>query len=191
MMEKIIEILSCAKCKVISNNPLESKCCSLIFCEKCLTKICPVCKKMTTFNASVALQKIIQQILIPCKFCNTEFSQSAMQDHYKTCSKFTSLCFLCNQELIREETIEHLQEKHPEMIIDFCYKEHNDPIIGLKINSAGRNAELGRTGKYYCKGPIGYPCGCCNGVCGPSNGCNCLPCLKLDKEARGLLNEFL
>ncbi|KAK3100706.1 hypothetical protein FSP39_024049, partial [Pinctada imbricata] len=49
------------------------------------------------------------------------------------------------------------------------------------INSAGALARKGETGKYYC-GMRVLSCGCCDGHCGPNNGCNCPPCQKLDKE---------
>ncbi|XP_021378315.1 E3 ubiquitin-protein ligase HERC2-like isoform X2 [Mizuhopecten yessoensis] len=49
------------------------------------------------------------------------------------------------------------------------------------INSAGVLARKGETGKYYC-GMWGLTCRCCNGHCGPNNGCNCTPCQQLDRE---------
>ncbi len=32
-------------------------------------------------------------------------------------------------------------------------------------------------------------CACCNGVCGPNNGCNCLACQALDREAQDQRDE--
>lgn len=44
------------------------------------------------------------------------------------------------------------------------------------------NADFaGETGKYYCGMKV-LTCSCCDGHCGPDNGCNCLPCQKLDQE---------
>ncbi|XP_061183765.1 E3 ubiquitin-protein ligase HERC2-like isoform X1 [Saccostrea echinata] len=54
---------------------------------------------------------------------------------------------------------------------------HNDGLI----NSAGVLARKGETGKYYCGMKV-LSCSCCDGHCGPNNGCNCLPCQKLDQE---------
>ena len=52
------------------------------------------------------------------------------------------------------------------------------------VNSLGRQARLGSTGKYYCGGE---GCSdCCNGGCGPTNGCNCEACMALDIKARSL-----
>nr|XP_022328228.1 E3 ubiquitin-protein ligase HERC2-like isoform X2 [Crassostrea virginica] len=54
---------------------------------------------------------------------------------------------------------------------------HNDGLI----NTAGVLARKGETGKYYCGMKV-LTCSCCDGHCGPDNGCNCLPCQKLDQE---------
>ena len=32
-------------------------------------------------------------------------------------------------------------------------------------------------------------CGCCDGTCGPNNGCNCLACQALDREEQEQKNE--
>ena len=39
----------------------------------------------------------------------------------------------------------------------------------------------GDTGKYYCGMKL-LSCNCCDGHCGPNNGCNCGPCAQLDRE---------
>ncbi|XP_075228227.1 E3 ubiquitin-protein ligase HERC2 isoform X3 [Lycorma delicatula] len=49
------------------------------------------------------------------------------------------------------------------------------------LNSVGVIAKKGHTGRYYC-GLRVLNCTCCDGICGPDNGCNCAPCQQLDKE---------
>ena len=66
----------------------------------------------------------------------------------------------------------------------------DDPLIATK-NSLGRVARLGQSGKFYCGGKTGFSCGCCDGNCGPSNGCNCVACMKLDIQKRGLPKGYL
>lgn len=39
----------------------------------------------------------------------------------------------------------------------------------------------GESGHYYCNLRV-LSCPCCDGICGPQNGCNCIPCQKLDDE---------
>ena len=54
-------------------------------------------------------------------------------------------------------------------------------MIGGKLNSDGRLAKIGDTGKYYCADMNTVcKCGGCNGKCGPNNGCNCDACQALD-----------
>ncbi|KAK7452260.1 hypothetical protein BaRGS_00039741, partial [Batillaria attramentaria] len=40
---------------------------------------------------------------------------------------------------------------------------------------------IGETGRYYCGMKV-LSCSCCDGHCGPNNGCNCPPCQQLDRE---------
>ncbi|XP_048243824.1 E3 ubiquitin-protein ligase HERC2-like isoform X1 [Haliotis rufescens] len=53
-------------------------------------------------------------------------------------------------------------------------------------NSTGAIAKKGDTGKYYCGMKV-LSCPCCDGHCGPDNGCNCPACQKLDQEESALL----
>ncbi|XP_063970630.1 E3 ubiquitin-protein ligase HERC2-like [Lytechinus pictus] len=58
--------------------------------------------------------------------------------------------------------------------------------VGLSdsiINSAGFPARKGETGKYYCGRRV-LTCTCCEGRCGPTKGCNCSSCQKLDDEEK-------
>ena len=43
------------------------------------------------------------------------------------------------------------------------------------------NLFLGESGHYYCNLRV-LSCPCCDGICGPQSGCNCIPCQKLDEE---------
>ena len=45
--------------------------------------------------------------------------------------------------------------------------------------------QIGTTGKYYC-GQRLLDCRCCDGQCGPTNGCNCADCMQLDVHSRHL-----
>lgn len=53
----------------------------------------------------------------------------------------------------------------------------------VKINCEGVPSQKGETGKFYCGRHI-LKCSCCDGNCGPNNGCNCESCQKLDQEDR-------
>lgn len=60
-----------------------------------------------------------------------------------------------------------------------------DPIAFQK-NSRGNTAKLGESGSFYCGGKLEGSCNCCDGNCGPTNGCCCKSCMKLNIAARKL-----
>ncbi|CAF3840928.1 unnamed protein product [Rotaria sordida] len=67
-----------------------------------------------------------------------------------------------------------------------------DDRLERTLNSQGQYARLGSTGKFYCDGTLDGPqCSCCNGICGPTNGCNCSACMLLDVQKRALPRGWL
>ena len=64
--------------------------------------------------------------------------------------------------------------------------------IDSQTNSRGFTAKIGSSGKYYCRKKLDGPnCLCCDGTCGPTNGCNCSSCMELDLLSRGLPKGWL
>jgi hypothetical protein len=145
-----------------------------------------------------------------------------LKDHLNRCDKAPIKCPLCSQNLIKEESLIHLAFEHKneslsklELIFDaFKEKENNnsfsregkinsnrrtarfnceDALDGvMKINSKGRKAHVGSTGKFYCGDALdGEKCGCCDGICGPTSHCNCSACMKLDIEHKKLSRNIL
>ena len=55
-----------------------------------------------------------------------------------------------------------------------------------KKNAYGRTSRFGDVQRYYCGGKLETNCDCCDGNCGPDDGCNCKACMKLDIESRFL-----
>lgn len=52
-------------------------------------------------------------------------------------------------------------------------------------NRNGDRVWVGSTGKYYCGRRV-LNCRCCDGHCGPTNGCNCPDCMQLDVSSSRL-----
>lgn len=46
----------------------------------------------------------------------------------------------------------------------------------VKRNDKGVEVKKGTTGLYYCGNTLDVKCSCCNGFCGPTNGCQCSSC---------------
>ena len=68
---------------------------------------------------------------------------------------------------------------------------NNKIKIDVLENSRGLQSRLGSTGKYYCGQALDVRCTCCNGLCGPTNGCNCSSCMELDIKSRNLPQGWL
>lgn len=58
----------------------------------------------------------------------------------------------------------------------------------IKLNNAGVPAHKGESGRYYCGRNV-LTCSCCDGICGPTNRCNCTSCQKLDQDDREQKDE--
>ncbi len=62
-----------------------------------------------------------------------------------------------------------------------------DLRIEKVTNARGRSSRLGTSGMRYCGGRLPSPsCKCCDGGCGPGNGCACLECMQLAIQLRKL-----
>lgn len=59
------------------------------------------------------------------------------------------------------------------------------------LKKIDKRPKMGTTGKFYCSGKLETKCICCNGYCGPSNGENCVECMKLDMRRLGLRRGYL
>ena len=73
-------------------------------------------------------------------------------------------------------------------------KENSNSYLSIekRVNSRGYEARFEKSGKYYCgKNLDGSKCKCCNGYCGPTSGCNCSGCMKLDLNSRKSVSAFL
>ena len=101
-------------------------------------------------------------------------------------------CALCHTELTKENMKPHMFDMHFDKILDsFTLNKlpQDNDLIGTKHNAKGRTARLGVTGKYYCSGTLN--CFCCDGICGPSKGCNCKECMILDIQNRQLSPDYM
>lgn len=51
------------------------------------------------------------------------------------------------------------------------------------LNRNGIASHQSANGHFYC-GQAAISCQCCNGVCGPSHGCNCVSCQEIEEELK-------
>lgn len=63
----------------------------------------------------------------------------------------------------------------------FCCSVNKNQLQPTLLQSLVLSIFVGETGKYYCGRRL-VSCQCCDGVCGPTIGCNCASCAQLDLE---------
>ena len=145
----------------------------------------------------------MQQSSLICPTCKSEVLYKEVEDHTLSCSSFIRKCNVpnCNFSASNDEFLSHVLSSHMKEFIksfdsnfssslsDDKPKNIEDPIKAT-TNSQGRKARLGSSGKFYCGGKLNGSCTCCNGNCGPGNGCNCGPCMALDIKARKLAKGY-
>lgn len=151
------------------------------------------------------VRRIIENRTAVCenKECKMVVSRSYVKNHEMVCQHRVFECCAdeCEFKGKKKEFLDHLTKEHSDDIVQnapLCFEPYvtfmnsyyNDRI-DVKENERGRTARIGKTGKYYCKGPLEYPCNCCRGTCGPLNGCNCQVCMELDITSRKLPEGYL
>jgi hypothetical protein len=184
--------------------------CNQVYCEDCVKNLnkreCPSCRQFN-FNTkpNILVRRMISSIKCECpNECGCITTIGELDKHFNECPKRVYACVgekeECKFEGDKQSFIQHLISKHGDLVVDkFEAKkivngaENEDnaenvmnDLIGTKINEAGREARLGKSGKYYCGGQLGTNCFCCNGCCGIDSGCNCVHCMKLDIKQRAL-----
>ena len=183
-------------------------------------KECPACRKQNfTVKPSVLARRMIGSMPQVCpNECGTTSTIGNMSDHLKKCLNRVLQCAKCAFEGKKADFLAHLTKDHEQILLE-SFDKHikkdeeekkatlQNPAqhlgsqmaqmnlefdrIGRAVNDAGRQARLGQSGKYYCSGRLEGKCICCDGQCGPTNGCNCNSCMKLDLKSRMLPKGYL
>jgi hypothetical protein len=203
-METYLDHLSCPICLDVINDAVETQCCHQIGCQECMKyKSCPLCRADNcTTVPSYPIRRIILSIPIKCQNCDYNTTRGELPNHTVKCPNRKLKCVICFQEFPKSEFLPHAVEIHPEELMKFLTEQVNEPnpvrevlgdrnIIGIKKNHIGREARIGESGKHYCGGNLNIDCSCCNGYCGPTNGCNCVWCMKLDIKSRSLPDNYM
>ena len=198
-------LLTCAICLDIVEDAVETSCCHQLFCESCVKGIqdCPLCRKNLVTSVNHVIRRMVGTLKKPCDYCQSMFQRANLSSHIDVCSKKPVSCLVngCDYNGNREKTLNHLITAHSKELTNNNYKivpkgqlsvaSKSVDLIGRKTNSFGRQARLGESGKHYCAGPLDTSCRCCDGSCGPTNGCNCTACFSLDLSTRNLPEGFV
>eukprot|EP01017_Pseudomicrothorax_dubius_P009869 TRINITY_DN13446_c0_g1_i1.p1 TRINITY_DN13446_c0_g1~~TRINITY_DN13446_c0_g1_i1.p1 ORF type:complete len:276 (+),score=8.42 TRINITY_DN13446_c0_g1_i1:104-931(+) len=202
MVDKnLAESLSCIVCLEPPKDPFESSCCHQLFCGNCCKsfqqKECPGCRAPNpTFQLNHFVRRMIGELPTVCPFdCGTKTTIGELDSHLSRCPKRKLQCVIsnCNFEGTKDMMRTHLSTNHfDEVWTALTQKPKVENQAGFQdlhksyINSSGKKAVRGETGKFYCGQKTDVPCTCCDGNCGPTNGCNCTPCMMLDVKVNNL-----
>ena len=198
-------LFTCAICLDVAQDAVETSCCHQLFCELCVKGIkdCPLCRKNLVTSINHVIRRMVGTLKKPCQYCKAMFPRADMVSHVNICFMRPSYCIVdeCDFNGNRESILNHLITVHSKELTNSDYKivpkdkpslaSQSVDLIGRKINSFRRHARLGETGKYYCIGPLDTGCLCCDGSCGPTNGCNCTACFSLDLSTRKLPDGYV
>jgi len=210
-MNSLAESLSCPICLELCQDAVECTQCHNVYCNECSSSLaesrCAICRAKSQFSVSFVARRLINTSPANCQHCNSAMAKGDLKDHLKRCDKAPLECPLCSEKLKKEESLNHLVASHRkesfaklETIFGLFNDENNnlsdDKIVSdsivTQINSKGRQARLGSSGKFFCKSELdGKRCRCCNNFCGPTNGCNCSACMQLDIQNRKLPQGWL
>ena len=129
-----------------------------------------------------------------CEFCGYATTYGELKSHHSKCESKPAKCIKCDFNGNKRDFIEHVINGHTtDLVSMFTQQERasDRECIEPRVNKAGNRAALGTTGKFYCGKRFNEVCICCNGNCGPTNGCNCVDCMELDVLSRALPPGYL
>jgi len=190
----------CVICLDIAEDGVETSCCHQLFCYDCLSRVrkkCPMCRRQFQIVTS-SKADVIKRMLSKCtnEGCGKEVLRLELKEHKRVCLHRLFTCPSEGCEFQGKQTLfkDHLLQQHTDNIIrnaTYCFmggvggKVESDEFQSRKTNDEGRNAHVGCTGKYYCKGLLDETDPTAKN-CGPNLGDNCKSCMKLDIAARNL-----
>ena len=195
--------LTCPVCIDIATEAVESNCCGVVFCLRCardvLAESCPNCRAAPfKWKETLIARRMINSLPRACPNCEEKTTYGELKGHMFKCSKAVRKCAIKNCTFfgMNDEFLAHVDQNHHKEFLErfdqdiqsnmknSLAAEGTDPIAPTK-NNKGSECKLGSTGKFYCGLPLEGAC-CCDGYCGPTNGCNCRACMVLDIQMRRL-----
>lgn len=192
-MENIDESLKCPICLDYAEDPYECINCSILCCYSCIhkdntiiLKQCPICRAESNFKQSQFAKRIIGNLSATCpNNCEAILTKADLKSHIQSCPKRLLSCNKCEYKGMIQEFKDHIISSHMDYMVNTLSSNVSDMQIQTKTfdyftNSNGDKLYLGSNDIYYCGKRLGFICGCCDGNCGPSNGCCCNSCMKFN-----------
>lgn len=212
-MGDAFEVFRCPICFEFASGAVSVKCCSQVFCKECILSVplpryCPMCRsseREVKFSDAVAIQRALDQRLVECpnkcsipKLCYGDLKAHCASSCLKR--KVSCPSRECNWAPDSADALpQHIASAHADILIAravhlFEARPVPEPERDHRveaIRTSSRLSRLGESGMRYCGGPLPSPCGCCNGKCGPTNGCACAECMAIETRVRKLPRGWL
>lgn len=215
---QLLESLMCPICIDYADQPVECVMCGNIFCKVCvgfgnnqtIVKRCPMCMKDAHFKESLLARKLLNNIPVKCTNCETVLTQGELKLHLTKCLPSLLECNKCRQKIKDQDFVNHVVSNHSQEIIDtFTAKSNMKQMISREISLSLENLSISKIIKidknihtnkfrqlaenqvYYCGNKSDVICDCCDGCCGPTNGCLCRECMIFNCQIRNLPSDSL
>jgi len=145
---------NCFNCKELINIVFESKCCGILYCHNCKSKLintqCLKCDKPLELQRNMFAQRLLKNINVKCKYgCGTTLTYDKMKEHLLICDKKIYICSFDNikndgkDEKVfkgfKKEMIDHMVKQHPKILLFFmenskAFQKQIDKILNKNID---------------------------------------------------------
>ena len=117
--DEVLEFITCSVCREIILPPIMQCTKGHLICIDCKKKCttCPQCRGRMEHSRNFAFEKIVSDMLFPCKYdnCNQLVKYSDLKTHYETCKFKPFDCYKNNcayQSNNIKDIIDHLKNEH-------------------------------------------------------------------------------
>lgn len=95
-LENARRMLECLICQDIYTEATEATCCGQMYCRSCIERwmhergSCPMCRVDITFSMLVGsrhTQRMADEMMVSCQWCDVELKKGALDGHIKDCKK--------------------------------------------------------------------------------------------------------
>ena len=145
---------NCFNCKELINIVFESKCCGILYCHNCKSKLintqCLKCDKPLELQRNMFAQRLLKNINVKCKYgCGITLTYDKMKEHLLICDKKIYICSFDNikndgkDEKVfkgfKKEMIDHMVKQHPKILLFFMensktFQKQIDKILNKNID---------------------------------------------------------
>jgi len=142
-MEKlnIDDMFLCKNCSSMIDEPFESECCGILFCQNCTRELsytnCSLCKKLYKFRKNIFAKNLLQKVELKCRnLCGSKFTYDEMKTHLYRCDNKMFKCTIdyCYCVEKKKAMIEHSLLFHSNEILILMenYEDFQNEIEKIK-----------------------------------------------------------